>query len=332
MLKLADAIRRTKAMYGNQTAFSLAQQLGIDQNTYLFITQTTAALREQYQAQARNTQNIDAAVKSAQEAQKSVVALRQAYSAFSDMLSVKVAPALTKFFQAFTNADSASHGALHNFFQGLRDAKNTYFGEPTDAERATWKQTSSGKVSYPANQSTPANKRASRGLRNNNPGNIKYGKWAVSHGAVGRDGPFAVFPDMATGQAAMSALLNGYYAGGKQTISGIVSKWAPGSENNTAGYIASVSKQTGIGANDHLTRAQLAMVQRAMTIQENGYAGVVGAHANTQVARAGNSIAETHIGTINVQTQATDANGIAGSMRRALVNNQLVSAATVGSN
>ena len=47
----------------------------------------------------------------------------------------------------------------------------------------------------------------SRNWRNNNPGNIEYGEFAKSMGAIGTDGRFAVFPDEATGEQAMKALL-----------------------------------------------------------------------------------------------------------------------------
>jgi len=96
----------------------------------------------------------------------------------------------------------------------------------------------------------------SRNERNNNPGNIKYGDFAKSHGATGSDGTFAIFPSMAVGTKAMQELLqhSKYYGGGgNDTIAGIISKWAPQSDkNDTASYIADVSKRMGMGANTHL--------------------------------------------------------------------------------
>ena len=48
---------------------------------------------------------------------------------------------------------------------------------------------------------------ASRSFRNNNPGNIKYGEFAKSHGATGQDsGGFAQFPDEETGKKAQRDL------------------------------------------------------------------------------------------------------------------------------
>ena len=47
-----------------------------------------------------------------------------------------------------------------------------------------------------------------RPQRDNNPGDIEYGAFARAHGAIGSDGRFAIFPDMATGFQAMAALLS----------------------------------------------------------------------------------------------------------------------------
>ncbi|MGL4483618.1 MAG: hypothetical protein ACRCUS_01595, partial [Anaerovoracaceae bacterium] len=49
--------------------------------------------------------------------------------------------------------------------------------------------------------------KGSRATRNNNPGNIEYGKVAKASGAVGSDGRFAVFPTAAAGMKAQEDLL-----------------------------------------------------------------------------------------------------------------------------
>jgi hypothetical protein len=54
----------------------------------------------------------------------------------------------------------------------------------------------------------------SRGLLNNNPGNLKYGPFAISHGAIGQDDKgFAYFPTPEIGSAALDALLENNYSG-----------------------------------------------------------------------------------------------------------------------
>lgn len=91
-----------------------------------------------------------------------------------------------------------------------------------------------------------------RNLRNNNPGNIEYGPLALSFGATGSDGRFAIFPDQKTGSAALDGLLQRYEKQGLNTTAGVIGKWAPPSENNTAAYAASVAKRMGVGVNDKL--------------------------------------------------------------------------------
>jgi hypothetical protein len=79
----------------------------------------------------------------------------------------------------------------------------------------------------------------SRPYRNNNPGDIEWGKFAAAHGATGGDPRFAIFPDLATGYACMLALFqsNGY-AG--LTVEEALNKWAPPVENQTNIYVEHV--------------------------------------------------------------------------------------------
>jgi hypothetical protein len=84
-----------------------------------------------------------------------------------------------------------------------------------------------------------------RPQRNNNPGDIEYGKFTQAHGAIGGDPRFAIFPDHATGFAAMLALFRcSAYAG--LTISAALNKWAPPVENATNAYIGNVCAWTGL--------------------------------------------------------------------------------------
>jgi len=95
-----------------------------------------------------------------------------------------------------------------------------------------------------------------RGIRNNNPGNINYaGQSGASLERPG--GRFARFETAYDGLKAMANQLLRYFDGkttGKrlQTISDIISTWAPGSENNTAAYIKRLSAVMGISPNARL--------------------------------------------------------------------------------
>ncbi len=89
----------------------------------------------------------------------------------------------------------------------------------------------------------------SRPRRNNNPGDIEYGKFAVAHGATGSDGRFAVFPTEQAGFAAMRLLFQApSYRG--LTVAAAIERWAPSPENNTALYISRVCMWAGCQPDD----------------------------------------------------------------------------------
>lgn len=95
----------------------------------------------------------------------------------------------------------------------------------------------------------------SRPARNNNPGDIEWGKFTQAHGATHGDPRFAVFPDATTGFNAMRALLQSAYLG--LTVEQALNKWAPPVENQTNLYIAAVCKMTGMNPSDVLTTENL---------------------------------------------------------------------------
>ena len=117
-----------------------------------------------------------------------------------------------------------------------------------------------------------------RGIRNNNPLNIRKSKdkWKGLR-AQQQDAAFCQFENMEWGwRAAFWLLTRTYYHTYRLfTIRTIIQKWAPPHENNTASYIANVSKMTGIGADDPIgipsdQPARWMMLGAAMAIQENG--------------------------------------------------------------
>lgn len=91
-----------------------------------------------------------------------------------------------------------------------------------------------------------------RGLRNNNPGNIRADGTAWEGLATpSSDGTFFVFTDPTYGIRAMGRILTNYVGadGVTPSVTGIISRWAPPSENDTASYIADVAYQLGIDPN-----------------------------------------------------------------------------------
>ncbi|MHB9326375.1 hypothetical protein ACP3S7_02390 [Phytobacter ursingii] len=88
---------------------------------------------------------------------------------------------------------------------------------------------------------------SSRGLRNNNPGNIEASNQNPWVGQVGSDGRFAKFETPEHGIRALGKNLLSYQNQGVDTIKEIINRWAPASDNNdTAAYISAVCKQLGV--------------------------------------------------------------------------------------
>ena len=84
-----------------------------------------------------------------------------------------------------------------------------------------------------------------RNWRNNNPGNLEYGRIAKSYGAIGSDGRFAIFPSKAAGDAAREGLLFNSAGYRDKNIAGAISRYAPPSENDTNAYINKVAGAAG---------------------------------------------------------------------------------------
>lgn len=121
-----------------------------------------------------------------------------------------------------------------------------------------------------------------RGIRNNNPLNIRRSKdkWKGMK-AQQSDAAFVQFESMEYGwRAAFWLLTRTYYHKYRlYTIRTIVQKWAPPLENNTIAYINQVSRLTGLHPDESLgipsdrPERWLALAA-AMAIQENGTAAL----------------------------------------------------------
>lgn len=124
---------------------------------------------------------------------------------------------------------------------------------------------------------THSNAKLPRGLRNNNPLNIRKNPNNKWQGAVkGNDPEFETFANYVYGVRAAFIIIRNYLKNPKlpaKTIAGIISRWAPPSENNTAAYISRVCQLAFVNANDKADFANKAMMCsliKAMIIVENG--------------------------------------------------------------
>lgn len=113
-----------------------------------------------------------------------------------------------------------------------------------------------------------------RGVRNNNPGNVMKGDKGWQGEVQGDDPRYATFATPEAGIRAMGKTLLTYQdKHGLNTVEGIVSRWAPATENNTAAYVATVAKAAGVKPDAALNLRDgdtLAKIARAMIQVENG--------------------------------------------------------------
>lgn len=114
-----------------------------------------------------------------------------------------------------------------------------------------------------------------RGLRNNNPGNIRKSN-EVFQGEViiGKDRDFKQFKSMAYGYRVIFRILLNYEKLYKlTTIRKIIGRWAPENENNTSAYIYLVSSYSGIPVDERIDftdREQMIQIIAGMSKVENG--------------------------------------------------------------
>lgn len=115
-----------------------------------------------------------------------------------------------------------------------------------------------------------------RGIRNNNPGNIRRS----SSGWIGKiswinskDTEFEQFEYYFWGVRALIIVLQSYFKKyNLNTVEQIITRWAPPTENNTKAYISSIATLTGFAKNQILSpdKETLRKLTYAIADHENG--------------------------------------------------------------
>lgn len=111
-----------------------------------------------------------------------------------------------------------------------------------------------------------------RGIRNNNPLNIKFNAANNWNGQVGKDsGGFCIFDNPQNGVRAAAKILNSYKKLGLTTVRQIVTRWTSGDSTTIqSNYINFLVKNISIGADVALNTNNYAVLLSAMTQFENG--------------------------------------------------------------
>lgn len=109
-----------------------------------------------------------------------------------------------------------------------------------------------------------------RGLRNNNPGNIRRNSTAWEGlSPTQTDTDFFQFASPVYGIRAMARILQNYFARGIVTPASIAYTWAPSNENDSASYSRALAQYLGVDANADVSD-RLADVIAGIIRQENG--------------------------------------------------------------
>ena len=118
-----------------------------------------------------------------------------------------------------------------------------------------------------------------RGIRNNNPMNIRKGNSWRGERPFQSDKEFEEFESMEMGLRAGLKLIKNYQtkpllqANKANTIRKIINRWAPPTENNTSSYIKTVSKRTGLLPDEVIPwtdKAKIIALAEAMCFVECG--------------------------------------------------------------
>lgn len=117
----------------------------------------------------------------------------------------------------------------------------------------------------------------SRGLRNNNPGNIRLGSFKYKgEKAKSSDSAFRQFESVEWGYRAMFVLLHTYATKHNcRTLREMINRYAPPTENFTDGYIRCVTNATHLSADEPISTtdgATMTAIVAAMSAVENGVA------------------------------------------------------------
>lgn len=111
-----------------------------------------------------------------------------------------------------------------------------------------------------------------RGIRNNNPGNVRWDYKTQWQGMTGADDAgYMIFTSPEYGIRAMARVLRNYGGRGVNTIATIITTWAPAADNNPTGdYIKHVSQRLHKQPGEIITREDWPELIEAIILHENG--------------------------------------------------------------
>jgi len=129
-----------------------------------------------------------------------------------------------------------------------------------------------------------------RGIRNNNPGNIRLSNttWQGQVPAAQQtDGSFIQFISPEYGIRAIAKIIRDSYAArGLNTVQSIINTWAPPTENDTNAYVRAVANSMNVDPNAVLSATDYPALVAAIVEHENGSQPYSTAQIDTGISMA----------------------------------------------
>jgi len=129
----------------------------------------------------------------------------------------------------------------------------------------------------------------SRGIRNNNPGNIRLSNttWQGQVPAAQQtDDSFIQFISPEYGIRAIAKIMDSYAARGLNTVQSIINTWAPPTENDTNAYVQAVANSMNVDPNAVLSATDYPALIVAIVEHENGSQPYSTAQIDTGISMA----------------------------------------------
>lgn len=256
-----------------------ANMFGIDSDTLFMLQEGLDKMKEARDARKQMAAEMGIDTEKAAEAGKEYAnAMREIYERvglLKDALAIKLLPAMKEFagvtieilkdWTRIINTWQGGGDFLQRMREGVfgRDANSGVQLSADSKSRLAAMGSGAPTVATPASPATPAPNAAptaaprtgagmTRGIRNNNPGNLNFAGQPGATREGGPNGRFAVFGTMQEGKDALAKQLLRYQARGKDTIESIINTYAPSSENDTQAYIRHMERTTGKKGNEKI--------------------------------------------------------------------------------
>jgi hypothetical protein len=354
LYKLADAIKRVKDTRGEQVAYNLAQQLGLDQGTFQMLMQGGDAVKQlhdhYYDLSRASDDNVEASTRLLGKwADLKAEAESLGQSVFHSLVPAldAAADASIKLLQSTDAAKGAAdikngdwwnasfHLSAPDFIKALEMRAS---GKSNDEIAAALSNGSPGTGASASDVNKIASFFERQGWTHEQAIGIAANIEAESKGnaqATGDNGAAYGLGQWHPDRQAQFAKLFGHDIR-SSTMDEQLQFYQWELKNSQAKAGQDLSGATNAGQAAAIVSSEFErpadregeMKRRAMLATQ--YASMVGPGATAKASGAGQTTVETNIATINVNTQATDANGIAKDMGKALQDNALLSAGVMG--